>query len=123
MANEKDYVELGLSCAEICKALEQGMDGRPLSDLSKSVCDAMNQLTRWVEQAMRISCPTAYNGLNCRTVAKIQAKVLKRSGRGSVSRFLHSKGDKDAIAAWKSDLNRILHVFNVRSTCSYFVPA
>ena len=46
MANEQDYVDLGLSCADICKALEQGMDGRPLSDLSKSVCDAINQLMK-----------------------------------------------------------------------------
>ena len=45
MANEQDYVNLGLSCADICKALERGMDGKPLNDLSKSVCDAINQLT------------------------------------------------------------------------------
>jgi len=45
MANEVDYVELGLSCADICQALERGMDGKKLSDFSKSVCDAINQLT------------------------------------------------------------------------------
>ena len=45
MANDQDYVELGLSCADICKALERGMDGKKLDDLSKSVCDAINQLT------------------------------------------------------------------------------
>ena len=45
MANEQDYVELGLSCADICRALERGMNGKKLSDLSKSVCDAINQLT------------------------------------------------------------------------------
>ena len=71
----------------------------------------------------RMSCPSAYHGLDRRTVAEIQGKVLKRSGRGSVSRFLHSRDDKDAIAAWKSDLNRILQVFSVRSTCSYYVVA
>jgi len=48
-------------------------------------------------------------------VAEIQGKVIKRSGRGSVSRLFHAKSDKDAIAAWKLDLNRILHVFNVRT--------
>ena len=48
MANEQDYVDLGLSCADICKALERGMDGKSLNDLSKSVCDAINQLTMWV---------------------------------------------------------------------------
>ena len=45
MANEQDYVDLGLSCADICKALERGMGGKSLNDLSKSVCDAINQLT------------------------------------------------------------------------------
>ena len=45
MANEQDYVDLGLSCADICKALERGMGGKKLGDLSKSVCDAINQLT------------------------------------------------------------------------------
>jgi hypothetical protein len=44
MVNEQDYVELGLSCADICKALDRGMNGKKLDDLSKSVCDAINQL-------------------------------------------------------------------------------
>jgi hypothetical protein len=45
MTNEQDYVDIGLSCADICKALARGMDGKSLSDLSESVCDAINQLT------------------------------------------------------------------------------
>ena len=45
VSNEQDYVDLGLSCADICKALERGMDGKSLKDLSKSVCDAISQLT------------------------------------------------------------------------------
>ena len=120
MANEQEYVELGLSCADSCKALERGMDGKALNDLSKPVCDAISQLTTWVELTTRISFLSTYYSLDRRTVAEIQGKVLKRSGRGRASRFLHSRDDKDAIAAWKSDLNRILHVFNVCSTCSYF---
>jgi len=44
-ANELEYVELGLSCADICKALDRGMNKRKLDDLSQSVCDAINQLT------------------------------------------------------------------------------
>ena len=123
MANEQDYIDLGISCADICKALERGMDGMSLNDVSKSVCDAISQLTTWVEPVIHISRPSAYHGLDRRTVAAIQEKVLKRGGRGRVSRFFHSKDDKDAIAAWKSDLNRILHVFNVRSTYPYFVVA
>ena len=45
MANELDYVELGLSCADICGALDRGMGGRKLDDLSKPVCEAINWLT------------------------------------------------------------------------------
>ena len=45
MINELDYVELGLSCADICRALDRGMSGKKLDDLSQSVCDAINQLT------------------------------------------------------------------------------
>ena len=42
-------------------------------------------------------------------------KVIKQSGRNPVSRLLHAKNDKETIAGWKSELNRILHVFNVCS--------
>ena len=45
IVNEQDYVELGLSCADICKALKRGMGDKKLNELSQSVCDAINQLT------------------------------------------------------------------------------
>ena len=45
MINKLDYVELGLNCANICRALDRGMSGRKLDDLNRSVCDAINQLT------------------------------------------------------------------------------
>ena len=45
MANEHDYVELGLDCASICRALDKGMGGKRLNDLNPSVCEAINQLT------------------------------------------------------------------------------
>jgi len=45
MINEQDYVELGLSCADICKALDRGTGGKRLDDLGHSVCEAINQLT------------------------------------------------------------------------------
>lgn len=45
MADDQDYVELGLKCADICKAL----DREKMDDLSRSVCEAINQLTVWVE--------------------------------------------------------------------------
>ena len=45
MVNEQDYVELGLNCADICKALDRGMNGKKVDELSQSLCEAINQLT------------------------------------------------------------------------------
>ena len=61
--------------------------------------------------------------LNRRTVAEIQNKVVKQSGRNVISRFFHARSDKDTIAAWKYDLNWILHVFNVCLVSSHLVSA
>ena len=44
MANRTDYVELGLACAEVCKALDRGMNGRRMDELSQSVFEAIEQL-------------------------------------------------------------------------------
>ena len=49
MANRSDYIELGLACTDMCKALDRGMNGKKLDDLNQSVCEAINQLTTWVE--------------------------------------------------------------------------
>ena len=43
--NEKDYVELGLSCAKVCKTLDRGLAGKRLDELSQSVLEAIQQLT------------------------------------------------------------------------------
>jgi hypothetical protein len=51
-------------------------------------------------------------------VAEIQRKVIKRSRRNTVSRLFRAKNDKETIANWRLELNRILHVFNVRSVIS-----
>ena len=45
MANRTDYVELGLACAEVCKALDRGMNGRQMNDLNQSSFEAIEQLT------------------------------------------------------------------------------
>ena len=45
MANEIDYVEHGIACADVCKALDRGMNGKKLDDLNRSAREAMNQLT------------------------------------------------------------------------------
>jgi len=57
----------------------------------------------------------AHHPLNRRTVAGIQEKIVEKGGRNLVSRLAHAKNDKETIATWKLDLNRILHVFNVCS--------
>jgi hypothetical protein len=44
MANQSDYVDLGLNCADICRALDRGMNGKKLDDLGQSVCEAISQL-------------------------------------------------------------------------------
>ena len=36
--------------------------------------------------------------------------------------MFHAKNDKETIATWRSDLNRILHVFNVRSVTPIRTP-
>ena len=42
--------------------------------------------------------------------------VIEKGGRNLFSRLAHARNDKEAIPAWKLDLNSILHIFNVRST-------
>jgi hypothetical protein len=44
--NKADYVELGLACADVCRALDRGMKGRRVEALSQSVWEAIEQLTR-----------------------------------------------------------------------------
>jgi len=36
MANEVDYVELGLSCPDVCRVLDRETNGKKLDNLSKS---------------------------------------------------------------------------------------
>jgi len=45
MINDQDYIDLGLSCVEICRALDRGMNGKRLNDLSQSVLYVISQLT------------------------------------------------------------------------------
>jgi hypothetical protein len=45
MANQADYVELGVACADVCIALDRGLSGKLLKDLNDSVCEAISQLT------------------------------------------------------------------------------
>jgi len=42
--NEIDYIELGLTCANACRALDRGMSGKGPDDLDQSVFDAIEDL-------------------------------------------------------------------------------
>jgi hypothetical protein len=44
MANEQDYVDLGLFCTEVCDTLYQELKGRQLDELSQSVLRAIGKL-------------------------------------------------------------------------------
>ena len=57
---------------------------------------------------------STYQSPNRRAVANIQRNIIKQGKRNSISRHIHAKSDKEIIASWRSDLNRILQVFNVR---------
>ncbi|KAF9646946.1 hypothetical protein BDM02DRAFT_2864860 [Thelephora ganbajun] len=91
-----DYVELGLACADICGALDRGMNGRQEDQIGQSVLEAIERLTT--------------------TVVEIRRNVDELGKQKRISRFFHARDDKDTIAAWRLDLNRILHVFNIRFT-------
>jgi len=56
--------------------------------------------------------------LNHRTVQQVEVGVAERGKRNRVSRLFHARNDKETITSWRSDLTRILGVFNVRSVVS-----
>ena len=118
MANQQDYVEIGLDCADICTALDRGMNGKRVDDLSQSVCKAISQLTVWVKPATRFLWLADDVPDHARAASDIQKKAIEQKGRNYASRLIHAKGDKDKIVAWKLELDRILQVFNVRSLAS-----
>ena len=54
---------------------------------------------------------------------EIQEKITERSRRNPVFRIVHATSDKETFASWRSELNRILHVFNVGSIVSVIRPS
>ena len=54
MVNKTDYVNLGLACADVCKALDRGTNGKKLEDLSPPARNAIEQLMMWVKQRYMI---------------------------------------------------------------------
>ena len=45
MDNKDGYIDLGLSCANVCKALDRGLNGKKPDRLSKPVQKAIEKLT------------------------------------------------------------------------------
>ena len=116
MMNKTDYVDLGLACADVCKALDRGMKGRQANELSQPVFEAIEQMTRSVKPTGYIMCTACLPCPNRRTIAEIQGRIIEKGQRGLFSRVTHAKSDKDTLVSWRSDLSGILQVFNVRST-------
>jgi len=78
MINKRDYVELGLGCIDICTAIEQGMSGKKPDDLSPSVCEAINQFTKWVKPMIH----TLDGSLTMHLFAELWEKSGRRSTNG-----------------------------------------
>ena len=45
VVREQEFVDLGLFCADVCKSLDRGLNGRQSDELSRSVLDRIEQLT------------------------------------------------------------------------------
>ena len=63
----------------------------------------------------------AHRDFGCRRVAEINTGVIKLGTRDPMSRIRHARSERDAIAVWRLELNRILHVFNVRFIASLLI--
>ena len=44
MGNKDDYINMGLSCAEVCRVLNQGLEEMEPDEPSKTVADAIGRL-------------------------------------------------------------------------------
>ncbi|KAF9781519.1 hypothetical protein BJ322DRAFT_1111447 [Thelephora terrestris] len=93
LANQEDFVDLGRACADVCKILDRGLKGRRLGDLSPSVLEAIEELTT--------------------TLAGIQSEIDKLGKRNVASQALNANSDKDKIARWNRDLDRLRQTFNI----------
>lgn len=52
MIRRIDCIELGIACADVCKSLDRGTNGRQEVDLSRPVLQAIERLTMQVELAV-----------------------------------------------------------------------
>ena len=85
MGNKQDFVGLGLYCADVCKALDRGLNGKRSEELSKSVHEAIEQLRTWVQPAMQ----TTSGPFTKLSVAELSQRSREMSTR-SVTRICSS---------------------------------
>ena len=45
MTSKVNYVEIGFTCADVCEALDRGMNARRADQLNHSVLEAIEKLT------------------------------------------------------------------------------
>jgi hypothetical protein len=45
MANDKDYVDLGRNCGNVCEVLYRRLKGKRSDELNQAVLDAIGELT------------------------------------------------------------------------------
>ena len=54
MVNEQDCVDLELSCADVCRALDRGLKGKRSDELSQSMLEAIQQITARVRATTHV---------------------------------------------------------------------
>ena len=79
VGNKQEFVSLGLYCADVCKALDRGLNGKRSEELSKSVHGAIEQLRAWVEPATR----TMSGPFNKLSVAELSERSREMSTRSA----------------------------------------
>ena len=114
MVNDRDCVDLGILCAEVCDALRRGTGGKRKGELSEPVRNAIDWLERCVHPAMYTLRPSTDRGFDHRSVREIERKLTKQAGKNRVVKYLTTNNVKGNIAAWRLELNGILQVFDVR---------
>ncbi|KAF9783117.1 hypothetical protein BJ322DRAFT_1110014 [Thelephora terrestris] len=93
ITNQQDFADLVQACTKVCKILDGGLKGRRLGDLSPSVLEAIGELTT--------------------TLAGIKSEIVKLDNRNAASKTFHANSDKDKIARWNGDLDRICQIFDL----------
>ena len=78
MPNEWDYIKLGLTCADVCEALDRGINGKKPDDISQAVYEVIDQLIAWVILVMR--------SLDCSLTMLLITELWQTSKKRSSSR-------------------------------------